>query len=416
MSDCWNKEDYNEVLSFVENYLWLFVQQNATVHKPKQIVCNLAQISQSELRLLQIIYFLLSETVQKTVRESIPKLLRSLGQSSEKMIAETQGSVRGNVDWNLTLKRRFREGFANSTVLITRVSIKTYNMPEVQALKYILEQINFCCVEVLNNIQIAKEATYSQDSEKWQAQIRSLYQLSHNYLKSACLHNVITPTKITDLMLQKVRCARNNHFKSIYKSLVLYRKLFIQEEQETLKDCFSQGVLKPLNHDTLYELYILIMTMISFERAGWIRDKLKLIGYGKGAVAQYKKDDTSGYIYYQNLPKIFGENSIYVDIMRKYKIDVNLRRPDMILEFNYDNKFLFKLLEIKRTQNKQYIVDSFYKVLGYLKDFENSFKSETPHAMLVVWAGVESVADPHDAVVILNRRSYKEFIENVIIT
>ena len=157
------------------------------------------------------------------------------------------------------------------------------------------------------------------------------------------------------------------------------------------------------------------MTMISFERAGWIQEKLKLIGYGKGAVAQYKKNGTSGYIYYQTLPNNFADHSLYTDIMRKYKINVSLRRPDILLELNYDNQCLFKLLEIKRTQNKQYIVDSFYKVLGYLKDFENCFTSEMPHAMLVVWEGVENVADPDDAVVILNRRSYKEFIEKVII-
>ena len=367
------------------------------------------------MQLLETIYFLLSETVQKTVKESIPKLLRCLGQSSEKMIAETKGLVRGNVDWNLTLKRRWREGFGNSTVLITRVSIKTYNMPEVQAIKYLLERINCCCVEVLSKLQSPKEAAYFPESEKWKDNVRSLYHLTHTYLKSACLQNVIPPTKITDLMLQKVRCARNAHFKSIYKSLLLYRRLFIQEDRDTLRECFSQGVLKPLNRDTLYEIYILLMTIISFEQAGWIQEKLKLIGYGKGAVAQYKKDDRSGYIYYQTLPNSFAENSLYVDIMRKYKIDVSLRRPDILLELNYDNQCLFKLLEIKRTQNKQYIVDSFYKVLGYLKDFENCFTSEMPHAMLVVWEGVENVADPDDPVVILNRRSYKEFIEKVII-
>jgi hypothetical protein len=58
MGDCWTDEDYNEVLSFVEKYLWIFVQENAAIHKPEQIICNLAQLNQRELRLLQLIYFL----------------------------------------------------------------------------------------------------------------------------------------------------------------------------------------------------------------------------------------------------------------------------------------------------------------------------------------------------------------------
>jgi hypothetical protein len=37
MGDCWTDKDYNEVLSFVENYLWIFVQENAAIHKPEPL-------------------------------------------------------------------------------------------------------------------------------------------------------------------------------------------------------------------------------------------------------------------------------------------------------------------------------------------------------------------------------------------
>lgn len=415
MSDCWTDEDYNEILTFVEKYLWIFVQENATIHKPKHIVCTLTQLNQSDLRLLQLIYFLLSEPIQKSVKESTPQLLRHLAQSTDKMTSELKGSARGNVDWNLTLKRRLKEGFNNSTVFVTRIANKTHNIPEVQALKYLLTQINLLSVEVLGNIPDIRVTLSYEQNHKWKEEIRSLYHLTYTLLKNNCLRDVTLPSKITDLMLQKVRCGRNAQFKSIYHGLRLYRKLFIQEEQDTLRDCFSQGVLKPLSRDTLYEVYILFVTMASLEQCGWSRENFRLIGYGKGALAQYKHSDTTLRVYYQTLPTIFAQNSLYTDLLRKYHLDVSLRRPDIILEFNSD-KCEFKLLEIKRTQDKRYIVESFYKVLGYLKDFENCFiVSKMPQAMIVVWKSVEGVEDVGDVVVVLNQGNYRQFLESKII-
>ncbi|MEW6493053.1 MAG: hypothetical protein AB1589_11185 [Cyanobacteriota bacterium] len=412
MPDCWTDKDYNEVLSFVEKYLWLFVQENATIHKPEQIVCNLAQLNYRELRLLQLIYFLLSESVQRSIRECMPRLLQRLTKSTERMMTELKGSVRGNVDWNLTLKRRGGAGFSNPTVFVSRIASKTHNLPEVQALKYLLTQINRLCVEVLGKIPEEGETLSYEPSQKWKDEVRSLYHQSHAFLKNTYLRDIELPTKITDMMLQKVRCARSNDFKIIYESLRLYRKLFLQAEQETLRNCLNQGVLKPLNRDTLYEVYILLVTLTSLEQAGWVREYLRLIGYGKGAIANYRYGDQILRVYYQTLPATFAQNSLYTELLRKYRLDVSVRRPDILLEFDAERGD-FKLLEIKRTQDKGYILDSVYKVFGYLKDFENCFTSEkVPQAMLVVWEGIEECDNSNDVVVVLTRRNYKQFLES----
>ena len=115
------------------------------------------------------------------------------------------------------------------------------------------------------------------------------------------------------------------------------------------------------------------------------------------------------------MPSGFSENSLYTDLLGKYGIDVSLRRPDMFFEFQGNGRN-FKLLEVKRTQDKKYIVDSVYKVLGYLKDFAKCFEgSPLPHGILVVWGGVESVNPQADVVVLLNRRNYQHFLESDII-
>jgi len=413
VDDCWTEDDYNDVLGFVERNLWLNVRENSATHKPKQVICNLMQLSYQELKLLQRIYFLLSNTINKCIFKSIPRLFRHLTPSTSLVATDSYGSIRGHIDWNLTLKRRMISGFSNPTIFMTHAPIKTYDIPEMQALKFLITQVNRLCMEVLEfspgELQIQ---SYDANDKKWKNDINKMYNLTSTFLKNSYMRTVSIPNKVTDQILQRVRCSRCNEFKSVYDGLRLYRNLFIREDQEALKTCIEQGVLKPLNRDTLYEIYILLLTIMSLEKNGWKQDYIRLIGYGKGAIAQYKYVNVSVKIYYQTLPSSFIINSVYKDLMEKYSINASLRRPDMVLEFDFYNHD-FKLIEIKRTQDKRYIVDSVYKVLGYLKDFEDCFKSgRLPYAILVIWDDVGGEENVNDIMVIRGRHTFKQYIES----
>ena len=76
------------------------------------------------------------------------------------------------------------------------------------------------------------------------------------------------------------------------------------------------------------------------------------------------------------------------DIFEYYDPNVSLRRPDIILKISKGNKKFYRLIEVKRTKDRNYIVDSVYKVLGYLNDFEWCFKkTNNPQGVLVIWDG-----------------------------
>ena len=150
-------------------------------------------------------------------------------------------------------------------------------------------------------------------------------------------------------------------------------------------------------------------------RVGVIRENLKLIGYTQGAVAQYRYRDNTVKIYYQTMPISLAKTSIYTRIMRQYNINVRLRRPDILIEINSDKNEL-KLVEVKRTSNHLYIGESLYKVLGYLKDFENCFESANrPQALLVVWKKLVGTNNDNDIIVILDREAYQAFFQKKII-
>ena len=284
MSEIWAENDRNDVMAFVEKQLWLFVQENAGIHRPRQVISNLAQLSYNDLRFLQTVYFLLSKPVQNCVRDSVPYLLRHLTQSSARVIAEFKGGVRGNVDWGRTLKRRWSSCGNDPTVFVTRVAVKSCNLPEVQALKFLLTLVNRLSGELLGRVQDGPHSLSYVPGEKWMHTVRSLYQLTATSLSNICLRDVSLPAKVDELMIQRVRCARNIHYEGLYEALLLYRKLLVQEDHIALRKCFEEGVLRPLNEDTLYEVYVLLLTMASLENVGWNREHLRLIGYGKGAV------------------------------------------------------------------------------------------------------------------------------------
>ena len=64
------------------------------------------------------------------------------------------------------------------------------------------------------------------------------------------------------------------------------------------------------------------------------------------------------------------------------------RRPDIILEFEESNSY--RLIEVKRTNRKEYISDSVYKVIGYLNDFKKCYQNKNPlDGVLVVWGGIK---------------------------
>lgn len=413
MSSIWNEEEYLQILDFVEKYLWLFLQESSVLHQPKKVISNFLNLPEKDILFLQKIYFLLSLSVSKAIEESIPKILKRLNQSNSSSKTEVRGKVRGHIDWNLTLKRRMGLNQKDPSLFVTSISTKTYNTPEVQSLKYLLEIIENLCTEVLGNYSHLQSAFDENKAKKWKNLILNLLNKTRILLKHVLLANVENLSNISGQILQKIRGNRSKDFHCIYQCLTLYQNLLIKNSLTALQDCLSQGILKPINQDTLYEIYILFLTMFSLENSGWTRRSLRLIGRGKGSIASYKLENKVLNIYYQSLPAKFITNSLYIDLSKQFNIRVRHRQPDIIFEI-ISSQSRFKIIEIKRTQNKQYIVDSIYKVLGYLKDFEACFEIESfPHSILVIWKGIEHEDIQSKPIVILNKESYQKYLEKM---
>ena len=81
----------------------------------------------------------------------------------------------------------------------------------------------------------------------------------------------------------------------------------------------------------------------------------------------------------------------YSALMDSCGFSRSLRRPDIVVERLYAGGSSCCIIEVKRSSAKQYLLDGVYKLLGYLKDFEECFTGGRGiTGMLVGWSGADS--------------------------
>ena len=77
-------------------------------------------------------------------------------------------------------------------------------------------------------------------------------------------------------------------------------------------------------------------------------------------------------------------------------------------------KFLGKRINHIRHEDKDYIVDSVYKVLGYLADFSKQFpKKQKPKGILVVW-DIKRINETEQEIVIFSNDQVKTEIRKIL--
>jgi hypothetical protein len=154
-------------------------------------------------------------------------------------------------------------------------------------------------------------------------------------------------------------------------------------DRQLLERLLKTRILEPLEKDRLYELYVLFEIMAALGKPF----EINLIKSGAEAIATYKLDTTDVKVFYQKASGLL-ENSVYKNVFDNYELDVSLRRPDIVLQIKTEKESKLLIVEVKRSINDDYIVDSVYKVLGYLADFKTQFPNEgqKPKALLVVWS------------------------------
>lgn len=385
-------EDREKVLNYLKPHLYriLYKESQATIAYHLE---NITGLTSDELLILKKINFLLSEEVKKLLN-ILPALMRNLAHSTRKETIECRGMIRGRIDWGLTIKERYSRGCNDPSLFICKPASKMYDLPENQLLKFILNEI----VNISENIEYLPELNEDfldeNEIDNYVDTIQYRRSAIRKILKQIQLYNISLPSFVRPKTLHRARNHRNHNYREVVKSYILYEKLFYSNNVDTLKSLIEKQLLEPLNNDKLYELYILFKILEKLEEKGGILS-LGLLKPGKTTstyVAQYHDEHGTINVYYQKMPSGCWKYSEYKDIFKFYNLNVSSRRPDIILEFVEAN--LYRIVEVKRTDKRDYIVDSVYKVIGYLSDFKECFPNKKAlDGILIVWKGIQ-INDP----------------------
>ncbi|MFC1968767.1 hypothetical protein ACFLVX_05235 [Chloroflexota bacterium] len=120
---------------------------------------------------------------------------------------------------------------------------------------------------------ILLEELKTQGGEKWRDRVALLKYYVSRLLRHIYLRQIDTPKVADERMLKRARTTRNRDYEWIRDSYLLYDQLIHKEDESQLKELIEKRVLEPWEHDTLYEVYVLIKII---EALTTMTDKTKL--------------------------------------------------------------------------------------------------------------------------------------------
>lgn len=384
--DCWNEEQYQDIIEFTSSSLWRFIQHNASYYSKEEAFLDITGISRKNLTRLCEIHFLLTEEVGKFVTETAPAILNRLSKNSLRETSTLRGRIKGKVLWSKTMTTRYVSG-GDPSLFVCQQCSSIFDLPENRVLLFVLKQILRVSENVLGtHSHEGYEFDDRLKNNKWINVVKAIAYQSSNLLRNPYIREISEIHDLTENNIQETEKARGAN----YTQLAITARILnnAQKRQvDFLHEKLSNRMLQPLNRDVLYEVAVMFRVIEYFRNSGWTEKTVNLIGGGSKIISKFTKNNISMNIYYQGIPDTFIKNSKYKDLMDHYQVDVGYRRPDIILEWVREGgQKSYCIVEVKRSKNREYLIDGLYKLLGYIKDFEEVFVY-TPNSkgILVGW-------------------------------
>lgn len=269
------EELLEEISGYLHGYLKTgTVRINSFLSKINLNISNLEQ-------LLKIRFLLKEETIQ-FVKE-LPYLLKNIKTTTTVKNDLHYGEVRGQIDWDQTIKERLAKNYLDRTIFSTNESVRSYNTPENLVLKQLL-LVLYSLIYKSDYIKGFEEAKWFQD---WQGlKVNVLNALRKNiYLQR------VENQQVSDRMVTKIVNHRNRLYRTAAKLLLTYRSLangqFSVEDVEVL---LRETFIAPDNIDVLFELYWVVKVI----KQNTENSKLHLLDGSQNMVASW---ENNGFLY-----------------------------------------------------------------------------------------------------------------------
>ena len=405
-------ENMDLILDEINEFLHLYLFKGNVILNDKSI-SNLFNLSNDDLTTLKVVHFFLSDEVKDLIH-ILPKLIRNLSHSTKKEFEISKGYIKGIIDWNQTFKTRLSKNFDDKSLFVCKPSSKYYDLEENQLFKFILKKMVYFKKTYLNFIPNDLNIDNLDNSKDWYEIVKINYDKCRKVLKKVYF-NEISDVKIKSKHIRKCFKSKNYLYHKIGEVYKLYENLFLTNDIEVLKALIEKRVIKSMNANKLYEIYVLFNIIKMLPK----KDNLKLLHVSNDYSICCFDENLKITVHYQKTPKVLKDVSKYLKILDNYEFRGSSRLPDIIIEFEKNDETFYRLIEVKNSSDTKYISKSIYKSIAYFKDFEYvsqienvNFTKKYP-VVLITWGGI-SIKKDYDPfkekIIILNR---EEFIANL---
>lgn len=378
----WTPDEFEQVLDGVSRLGWLVLKRFSAAYRPSEILAAFACLPKRDFETLRRLNFALSDQVTSFLQDHVPQFVRTAPSTTQHAIDDRSGPPRGRIDWARTYAKRTQSG-GDPTRFVTRAIERSSDTGAARLFLFLLTSIaenseRLCKQQIP---EVARTALFNS---------AEFAQRSAAALRGRGVHRGYRPSP------QEIGPLRRSRRPDVLAAVELY-DLYVNvvelANENLLRNLLRERQLAPENHDDLFEVWTLLVLVDLHLREGWELREAVLIG-GDASPKRPKfilgKDDAIAEIFYQTLPPEMGKSSAYKVIFSEYDLDASMRRPDVTICVKWPSGQVQRtIVEVKRTRDDQYILDSVYKTLGYLSDFKDTVGPNSPLALLVVWDGIK---------------------------
>lgn len=217
---------------------------------------------------------------------ALPDRIRRLKTTVSRDVQVRQGEVRGRIDWQETIKHRYRGGGSETTEFAAQETRTNYDIDENIVLSTLLSEIDEIVTDDLYPALQAPDeyAWLSRWTDADAELVRTLEQVVE---RNVYLERITEGAEVTDRMLRSVKRSRNPLYSEAAQLLDRYRRLLAYDLDPTdAKELLRSGFVAPDRPELLFELYWVFRILGCYPEA-----RFRLIEDQRGVVADWETEN-----------------------------------------------------------------------------------------------------------------------------
>lgn len=352
-----------ELLEEIRSYLPAFLRKDASEqHDPIGDVKELLNLDERDMKRVLAVHGCLDASVL-AFGDKLQEGLRRPVTSSTRP-AEVGQTVRGPVDWSATVARRSLEA-GNPTHYVVRSARRAYDVPENQALVWLLDRLRAACRHALNEKPDAA-LDVTRMPTAWVDRIRRLAAQVERAKATEWLRGIEPALPISRTM-QKLQAARSSFYRDL--AVAAQRMIGLESpDEKALVEVLSQRYFEPAATWTIFEVCVALRLAREFSKASSRPRRARLlIGSRRASFARFLLEDGSEVsLIYQAWPENAGP-SLLMETGRRHRLAIGDSKPDLFVVRDGERPDVL-VLELKASLSSSYLKEGLAKLLGYVAD------------------------------------------------